>query len=72
MVLGGVWAVAVGEALGSAPGESPPPNWAAACSRAWTARLGLLGAIQALLIVWLAGGLLAPGPFPTPRVAAQS
>ena len=34
---------------------------------------GILGAIQAILIVWLAGGLLAAGPFPTlGRAATQS
>ncbi|MBA2313910.1 MAG: MarP family serine protease [Chloroflexi bacterium] len=31
---------------------------------------GVLGAVQALLIVWLAGGLLAAGP--VPRLAAQA
>ncbi len=34
---------------------------------------GLLGALQAILIIWLAGGLLAAGPFPTlGRAATQS
>jgi S1-C subfamily serine protease len=34
---------------------------------------GLLGAAQAILIIWLAGGLLAMGPFPTlARAASQS
>ncbi len=31
---------------------------------------GLLGAAQALLIIWLIGGLLAVGPFPAPARAA--
>ena len=34
---------------------------------------GFLGAVQALLVVWLVGGLLAAGPFPTlGRAATQS
>jgi S1-C subfamily serine protease len=67
-------AVVVGEAVGSAIGRAI----ASGLGRGVVSRLdrvagGLLGAAQAILIVWLAGGLLAAGPFPTlGRAAAQS
>jgi S1-C subfamily serine protease len=75
VVLGAILgAVILGEALGSAVGR-------AIGSRLGTGVLsgadrlvgGVLGAAQALLIVWLAGGLMAAGPFPTlARTASQS
>lgn len=75
IVLGAIiLAVIVGEALGSSIG------------RAFGSRLGhgvlsgadrlagaVLGAAQAILIIWLAGGLLAVGPLPTlGRTASES
>jgi S1-C subfamily serine protease len=63
--------VAIGEALGSGVGRF-------AASRLGTGVLGtmdqlggaLVGAAQAILIVWLAGGLFAAGPIP--RLASQA
>jgi S1-C subfamily serine protease len=67
VVLGGlVGVVAIGEALGSTIGR-----WAirgvgrGLLSRADRVAGGVLGVAQALLMVWLTGGLLAEGPFPT-------
>jgi S1-C subfamily serine protease len=66
LVLGGlVGAVALGESAGAGAGR-----WAAQglgsglLSHADRAAGATLGAIQALLIVWLTGGLLAEGPLP--------
>ncbi len=67
LVLGGlIGTVAIGESVGAAIGR-----WlirgvgSSLLSSADRAAGALLGAAQALLIVWLAGGLLAEGPFPT-------
>lgn len=72
VILGLLAAIGTGEAIGAAAG------------RAASARLGdgyigaldrvaggLLGAAQAVLIVWLAGGILAIGPLPSLERAAQ-
>ena len=75
VVLGAVLAVVIlGEAVGSALGR--------ALSNRITGGVltgadrffgGLLGGVQAILIIWLVGGLLAIGPFPTlGRAATQS
>lgn len=75
VVLGAIiGTVIVGEAIGSALGR-------AVADRLGTGVLsgmdrgagGALGAAQSILIIWLAGGLLAVGPMPTlGRTAAQS
>jgi S1-C subfamily serine protease len=74
VVLGGlILAVGGGEALGSAAGRT-------AGRRLGEGMLGTLdrvagsfvGAAQAILIVWLAGGLLATGPVPRLAAAAQT
>jgi S1-C subfamily serine protease len=59
-------AVGLGETLGSSIGHAV----ASGIGRGVLSRLdrvvgGGLGAAQAILIIWLAGGLLAAGPFPT-------
>jgi S1-C subfamily serine protease len=66
LVLGGlIGTVAVGESLGAAVGR-----WlirgvgSGLLSSADRAAGAALGVAQALLVVWLAGGLLAEGPFP--------
>jgi S1-C subfamily serine protease len=66
IVLGGlIGTVAVGESVGAAAGR-----WlirgvgSGFLSNADRAAGAVLGVAQALLIVWLAGGLLAEGPFP--------
>lgn len=67
VVLGAIiGAVAVGEMIGSTIGRAVVDR----LGRGMLSGLdrvvgGALGAAQALLIVWLAGGLLAAGPFPT-------
>ena len=74
-VLGAVLAaVAIGEALGSCVGRIAAGQLGrGVLSTMDRAAGGILGAIQAILIVWLAGGLLAAGPFPTlGRAATQS
>jgi len=73
-VLGGLLAaVGVGEGLGSAVGRSATgllgQGLLGAADRVAG---GLTGAAQALLIVWLAGGLLAIGPVPRLTEAAQT
>jgi len=74
LVLGGlIGAVALGESTGAALGR-----WAARglgtglLSSADRLAGASLGAVQALLIVWLAGGLLAEGPLPRFAEAAGS
>jgi len=74
LVLGGlIGAVALGESAGGGAGR-----WAVQglgtglLSRADRVAGATLGAIQALLIVWLAGGLLAEGPIPRMAEAAGS
>jgi S1-C subfamily serine protease len=75
VVLGAViGAVVVGEALGSAIGRTVAGRLSMGVMPGVDRLLGgLLGAAQAILIVWLAGGLLAAGPFPAlGRSAEQS
>ncbi len=74
-VLGAILAaVVLGEALGSALGRVLAGQLGrGVLSNMDRAAGGFLGAAQAILIVWLAGGLLAAGPFPTlGRAATQS
>jgi S1-C subfamily serine protease len=75
VVLGAIiGAVIVGEAVGSGLGRAVAGRLGGGVlSGADRIAGGLLGAAQALLIIWLAGGLLAAGPFPTVgRTATQS
>ena len=75
VVLGAaVGAVIVGEAIGSAMGHTLSDRISPGAVTSVNRFLGgLLGGAQAILIIWLAGGLLAAGPFPTlARAASQS
>jgi S1-C subfamily serine protease len=75
VVLGAIiGAVAVGEAIGSAVGRSAVARLGRGVLSTMERVVGgVIGAAQALLIIWLAGGLLAAGPFPTlGRVASNS
>jgi len=74
VVLGGLLAaVAIGESIGSAVGRmiarALGTGMLGAADRVAG---GVTGAAQALLIVWLAGGLLAIGPIPKLTEAAQT
>jgi S1-C subfamily serine protease len=74
VVLAGLLAaIGVGEGVGSAIGRSATGRLGTGFLGA-TDRVagGLTGAAQALLIVWLAGGLLAIGPVPPLTEAAQT
>ena len=73
-VLGGLLAaVGVGEGLGSAVGRSATGLLGKGLLGAADRVAGsVTGAAQALLIVWLAGGLLAIGPVPRLTEAAQT
>lgn len=75
VVLGAVLgAVICGEAIGSALGHALSSRVSRGVMTGVDRFLGgLLGGAQAILIIWLAGGLLAVGPFPTlARAATQS
>ncbi len=74
VVLGGILgAVAVGEAIGSALGAGVGRSLGRGVLSAADRILGLVvGVAQALLIVWLAGGLLALGPLPRLTSQVQS
>lgn len=75
IVLGAILgSVIVGEAVGSGLGRVLAARLAkGVLTGADRIAGGVLGAGQAILIVWLAGGLLAAGPFPTlGRAATQS
>ena len=67
-------AVIVGEAIGSAMGHTLSDRVSPGALTSVNRFLGgLLGGAQAILIIWLAGGLIAAGPFPTlARAASQS
>ena len=67
-------AVIVGEAIGSAMGRTLSDRMShGVLTRVDRFFGGLLGGAQAILIIWLAGGLLVAGPFPTlARAASQS
>ena len=69
-----IGAVAVGEGVGSAVGHSAVARLGrGVISKMERAVGGVIGAAQAVLIIWLAGGLLAAGPIPTlGRVASNS
>lgn len=74
VVLGGlIGTVAIGESVGAAIGRRLIRGLGnGLVSHADRAAGALLGVAQALLIVWLAGGLLAEGPFPTLAQSAGS
>ena len=74
VVLGGLLAtVAIGESIGSAIGRMLARALGnGVLGAADRVAGGLTGAAQALLIVWLAGGLLAIGPVPRLTEAAQT
>jgi len=67
-------AVIVGEAIGSAMGRTLSDRMShGVLTRVDRFFGGLLGGAQAILIIWLAGGLLVAGPFPTlARASSQS
>jgi S1-C subfamily serine protease len=71
LVLGGILgAVAVGEAIGSAAGAAVGRSIGRGVLSAIDRLVGIVvGVGQALLIIWLAGGLLALGPLP--RISSQ-
>ena len=58
-------AIVIGEAIGSALGRAAADRMGDVLGSLDRVAGGLVGAAQAVLIVWLAGGLLAAGPFPT-------
>jgi S1-C subfamily serine protease len=74
VVLGAIiGAVIVGEAIGSAAGRAAAAHVGRGVMSGVERGIGgLLGGAQALLIIWLAGGLLAAGPFPTIGRAASN
>ena len=75
VVLGAILgSVVLGEAAGSAIGRAIAGSFAHnVLNTADRIIGGILGAAQALLIIWLAGGLLAAGPIPAfGRAASQS
>jgi uncharacterized membrane protein required for colicin V production len=74
LVLGGlVLAVIVGESIGSAVGRTiARALGTGVIGAADRVAGGVVGAAQALLIVWLAGGLLALGPVPRLAETAQT
>jgi S1-C subfamily serine protease len=67
VVLAGVLlAVGLGEALGSAAGQAIATTIGTGRgAQLDRAAGGAVGAVQAVLVVWLVGGLLAAGPFPS-------
>ena len=73
LVIGGLLvAVLVGETIGSAIGRAVAVRLGTGVLSGMDRGAGaLLGAAQAVLIVWLAGGLLAVGPFPRLAQAAS-
>ena len=74
LVLGGLLAaVAVGESIGSSVGRMAARGLGTGVlGAADRVAGGMAGAVQALLIVWLVGGLLAIGPVPRLTEAAQT
>jgi S1-C subfamily serine protease len=66
-------AVGAGEAIGSGIGRYGAHRLGSGLlGRVDRVAGGLLGAAQAILVVWLAGGLLAVGPLPRPAAQAQT
>jgi S1-C subfamily serine protease len=74
LVLGGLLlAVGLGEAIGSTAGRGLTEGLGKGILSSVDRAAGAwVGAAQALLVVWLAGGLLAAGPFPRLATAAQT
>jgi S1-C subfamily serine protease len=74
VVLAGIlFSVGLGEAIGSAIGRSAAAMLGQGLFGAIDRMLGAcVGAAQALLVVWLTGGLLAAGPSPTLASQAQT
>ena len=74
VVLAGIlFTVGLGEAVGSAIGRTMASFLGEGLFGALDRAMGaVVGSIQALLIVWLAGGLLAAGPSPTLASQAQT
>ena len=75
MLVGILFSVGVGEAIGSAIGRSVARRLGEGIFGKADRVLGaFVGAAQALLIIWLTGGLLAAGPSPTspPRPRSRS
>lgn len=65
--------IGIGEAVGSALGRQVSVALGTGLLGATDRVLGaLVGLVQGLFIVWLVGGLLAAGPFPTAASLAQS
>lgn len=72
VLVGILFSVGVGEALGSAIGRSVAGRLGEGIYGKADRVLGaFVGAAQALLIIWLTGGLLAAGPSPTLAAQAQ-
>jgi S1-C subfamily serine protease len=72
VLVGILFSVGVGEALGSAIGRSVAGRLGEGIYGKVDRVLGaFVGAAQALLIIWLTGGLLAAGPSPTLAAQAQ-
>jgi S1-C subfamily serine protease len=73
VLAGLVFAVGVGEALGAGLGRFAGAQLDGGLLGALDRVAGALGgAVQGILIVWLAGGLLAVGPFPALAQSAQT
>jgi S1-C subfamily serine protease len=74
VVLGGIlFAVGIGEAIGSAIGRATASMLGDGVFGAIDRVLGaFVGGAQALLVIWLTGGLLAAGPSPTLASQAQT
>jgi S1-C subfamily serine protease len=74
VVLSGlIFAIGIGEALGSASGRAVHNRVRAGVLGGANQVAGaILGAAQGLLVVWLAGGILAAGPIPNLRPVAQT
>jgi S1-C subfamily serine protease len=74
VVLGGIlFALGIGEAIGSAVGRTAAAMLGEGVFGAMDRVLGgFVGVAQAVLVVWLTGGLLAAGPSPTLAKQAQT
>ena len=74
VVLGGIlFSLGIGEAIGSAVGRTAAAMLGQGVFGAMDRILGaFVGAAQAILVVWLTGGLLAAGPSPTLAKEAQT
>jgi S1-C subfamily serine protease len=73
VLVGILFSVGIGEAIGSAFGRTAAAMLGEGLFGALDRVLGaIVGSAQALLIVWLTGGLLAAGPNPTLSAQAQT